>query len=68
MPPYASILLVQVMNTTCVAFSVDDSDDQPMTESPRFVTSEKWTDLGGSAAAESYLSEVDEEGHIGVEC
>lgn len=27
-----------------------------------FVTSEKWTDLGGSAAAESYLSEVDEEG------
>lgn len=56
------------MNTTCVAFFVDDSDDQPMTESPRFVTSEKWTDLGGSAAAESYLSEVDEEGHIGVEC
>ena len=68
MPPYASILLLQVMNTTCVAFFVDDSDDQPMTESPRFVTSEKWTDLGGSAAAESYLSEVDEEGHIGVEC
>lgn len=27
-----------------------------------FGTSQKWTDLGGSAAAETYLSEVDEEG------
>ena len=43
---------------------MDDSDDeQPKPVTPRIGTSQKWTDLGGSAAAETYLSEVDEEGH-----
>ena len=48
-------------------FVYDSNDHQAMTESPRFVISDKWTDLGGSAAAETYLNEVDEEGHLGVE-